>query len=818
MTRAGPLAERSADRGAHPPLAVVEQLHELQLRPVTEALHGLAQGATPARLAPRCASRSPPPFLRSPRRAFDESLDRLGHERGPVGSPPRRSSWRRAASNRGDAAHVGVVRTIRDPPDQAGATRRSRARRSVTSLRCVPPANGSLRTTSSSELARLAPPRKSMATRADAGIDRDARGCTPPYEQLARRGEQRRRAVGALLDLRARRGAVAAPRPSRRSRSQAPRGSAGRPGQARSITHAPIGSARAPPVGDPRRAVGLGGHRRPRDRVPRGPGRRQALDGQRRRPGRSGGLRSPRPDVRAGRTPFRRSCPYGTSPTQAQWPSARQWARDSTHGSGSRATRISTVVGPDDPRARLEARVARRRARRARGVRRHDRTTSSWRSEHSCPCGQDAGASGTITVASRARLRPSRAMVHAAESDEAWYAGRDPGRPTPVAPRHLGVDDTARPVAAASTGLPMPRARAAAPGRRQRAEAWQPRPRRYATEHDVGVRHPSRRARRGRNRPGRGGPALSGPTARRRPGRPVRSILPGADRVHREAGQPDRVAAHDQRRRRLGHAVAYEAHVSARAAHVEAHGVGVPSAAAIAAAARTPAAGPDRSSAAGARCRRRSARGRPTTSSPTPRTRSARRRADTASRAAGARRPPPSSRSARTPGTPARPRASTDDQPVVTPRSAALRTCCSCVPSRSAWRRHTATASSSPRSSAASSSAGSTASHGSRTPPARRGDRRPRSGGVAARARAVGRRAGRTAMAAPGVRSRSRQRTAGRDQRDARRPALQYCVRRHGRPVREGAWRTPASTSPPRRPGAAVEGPCVPPRRRSPGR
>ena len=99
--RSGTTPSGSArERGAHAPLAVVDDLVRADVAPPSR-VDELAEPATPTALAPTCASRSPAPLVgragarrRSPR-ATASSTTAAGRA-----GPPRRSRARRAASSR----------------------------------------------------------------------------------------------------------------------------------------------------------------------------------------------------------------------------------------------------------------------------------------------------------------------------------------------------------------------------------------------------------------------------------------------------------------------------------------------------------------------------------------------------------------------------------------------------------------------------------------------------------------------------------------------------------------------------------------------
>ena len=174
---------KSRERGAHAPFAVVEDLGEqLGDRRAAERRARARRGAaTPSALAPRCASRSPASLVgrarRRPRRA--PATRRRRASAGGAGLP-RRWSTRRVASS-----PVPCRRRRRGGRGWRPSRRARRRRRTgatiVRSLRCVPPANGSLSISSvaQSRSARSRPP----PTRA---WSRGARGCARPARAARR--------------------------------------------------------------------------------------------------------------------------------------------------------------------------------------------------------------------------------------------------------------------------------------------------------------------------------------------------------------------------------------------------------------------------------------------------------------------------------------------------------------------------------------------------------------------------------------------------------------------------------------------------------
>ena len=240
-------------------------------------------GPRPTALAPTWASRSPAPLV---------GRARVGQQRAPAprrsaasagcAGPPRRSRWRRPASSRarcrphrrgGPGSRPTRPAAVRRRPTKHGAT-------TVTSLRWVPPANGSLRTTCSPGPRRSASgaPARAVDRRPDrrrhrSEVHRDVLGLG---EQLAVGGEERRRAVGPLLDVRAERGP-----PQHRAHL------VGHAGQARDqdLQRRRIEAHRPAPGAAPARRP-----RRARPASPRAP--RRCSRARRRPPGRSAGARS----------------------------------------------------------------------------------------------------------------------------------------------------------------------------------------------------------------------------------------------------------------------------------------------------------------------------------------------------------------------------------------------------------------------------------------------------------------------------------------------------------------------------------------------
>ena len=359
--------------------------------------------------------------------------------------------------------------------------------------------------------------------------------CSACTSSVAVGGEQRGRAVGALLDVRAVRGApqhrthllgdAGEPRDQdlqrRRDRAR-PRPAPTRPAAPRRRRANPREPTRCSPARRP-----------PRDRARRGRGDRREV-GRRaaaRRPGAGRAPRPPRParpggrgrcGARARRERRRRSA------TVSSWlcPAYRQ------------STAVSTSRVPAPRRARRPRRRAVERARRARGsaASGHDRTTRARRGEHNSPTAESTPARGGTITARMPSASATRTRATGPAPPNATSASSRGSTPCSTV-----TTRTARSIAASTTRddavgrVDRPRVSAARRGRVdvERAEPGERGVGRDAAEHEIGVGHRRLRRRRVRSRPGPGSaPGALGPDDQRAAGvEPRDRAAAGADRV-----------------------------------------------------------------------------------------------------------------------------------------------------------------------------------------------------------------------------------------------------------------------------------------------
>ena len=248
-------------------------------------------------------------------------------------------------------------------PSRPARRRRSTGDTIVTSLRCVPPANGSLSTISSPAQSRCA-----IAAATDAGIEPRCTGmCSAcaSSSPAAVNSAAEQSARSLMLGLNAARRSTApisSATDASRETEDLQRGRV----HARS-THPRAGRARASarqPVGDPHRAVGLGHDRRARRTRARSTAREVADRRAARHARRGPAARRPRPARRAARTRCAARARRGSRRRSATvsswlWPAYRQ----------SSERLDVAAAAPAPPRSRRERGRARRRGRRAtRGV------------------------------------------------------------------------------------------------------------------------------------------------------------------------------------------------------------------------------------------------------------------------------------------------------------------------------------------------------------------------------------------------------------------------------------------------------------------
>ena len=329
-------------------------------------------------------------------------------------------------------------------------------------------------------------------------------------------------------------------------------------------------------LGDPHGAVGLGDDRGPDHRVALD--HRELLESQRRgAASRAPGARRPPRAPTVAANPLRRSCSAwkpSTVATRSSWlcPAYRQSSAVVTSTS---TPRCPPRPGRGPPRRGQRARPRSRRGRRARATtaRRRARAASTGARRRRTR----RRAAGTTT----ARMPSASAIAHA-------WSGPAPPNATSASSRGSTpcatvTARTASSIAASTTATtpsavtPARRSASAAAARSSRPRSGNAAVASMRPSDEVGVGDRGLGAAPPVADRARRPPRALGPDDERAAGvEPGDRAATRADGVDVEGGQADRVAGHDQRRRRFGHAAPHQADVRARAAHVERDGVGEP--------------------------------------------------------------------------------------------------------------------------------------------------------------------------------------------------------------------------------------------------